>query len=274
VARVVNSQTGLDASSELPLAGEIPASDPGYGLPWCDLGDRGCPAPGPAAVDTGSGTAYLTVWSPGAPAPELVALRFSEGGQGLLEVLWRVPLPGGRLGTPVVLSDDGGEVYSHSRDGGLAAFATADGTALWTAPVGYRPDTAPALLPDGTLVTGGRTATVWRGPDDQHDDDAGPAPVVAVRSEDGSGREIWRREDLRQLTNPAATPDGRVLVAVRAQGSADGPGIAVHLLDGADGRTLHRIEVPAATGPVSGLSVDSDGRIALSTAVGAVYVFE
>ena len=59
-----------------------------------------------------------------------------------------------------------------------------------------------------------------------------------------------------------------------ATASDDEPGIAVHLLDGADGATLHRIEVPAATGPVSGLSVDADGRIALTTAVGALYVFE
>ena len=76
---------------------------------------------------------------------------------------------------------------------------------------------------------------------------------------------------------PAATADGRVVVAVRAADSSDddsGPGIALHLLDGADGHTIHRIEVPAATGPVSGLSIDDDGHIALTTGLGAVYVYE
>lgn len=274
IVRVVNTQTGLAASSELPVAGEIAASDPAFGLPFCGSGERGCPAPGPAAVDTRTGTAYLTVWTPGEPAPELVAVRFTAGETGRLEVLWRVGLPGGRLGVPLVLSNDSAQVHLHARDGSLSSYSTVDGSPLWSAPVGYRPDTPPALLPDGTLVTGGRTTTVWRGPDDDHAADAGPAPVVAVREEDGRGREIWRRDDLRQLTNPAATEDGRVVVAVRSGGTDDEPGIALQLLDGTDGHTVHEIPVPAATGPVSGLSVDSDGRIALTTAMGAVYVFE
>lgn len=273
IARVINAHTGLDASPELPLAGEIAPSDVGYGSPWCGPGRRGCPVPGPAAVDTDTGTAYLTAWRPGAPAPELVAVRFVPGDGAPLEELWRVDLPDGRLGTPVVLSGDRDAVHVHGRDGALNTYSTADGAHLWTAPVGYVPDTPPALLPDGTLVTGGRTTTVWRGTDDDHDDDAGPAPVVAVHAPDGDPAERWRRDDLQQLTNPVATESGRVLVAVRSGGTDDEPGIAVLLLDGEDGSTLHQIEVPAASGPVSGLSMDSDERIALSTAAGAVYVF-
>lgn len=287
-AEVVNAHTGLSASPALRLAGSVATTDRGYGLPWCGVGERGCPVPGPAAVDTSSSTAYVTVWTPDADRPELVAVRYdraeSGSGRSALEELWRAPLPDGRLGVPVVLSNDRDVVYVHSRDGALGAYSTADGSALWSVPVGYRPDLPPAVLPDGTVVTGGRTTTVWKGVDDDHDDDAGPSPVVAVRDVDGSGREIWRRDDLQQLTNPAATEDGRVMVAVRANGddttdeatedSASGAGIAIHVLDGGDGRTLHRIEVPAATGPVSGLSIDSDGRIALTTAVGAVYFFE
>lgn len=274
VARVVNAHTGLDVTPELRIAGDVPTDDRGYGIPWCATGERGCPVPATAAVDTDTATAYLTVWTPGVDDPELAAVRLVEGEFTHLEELWRVPLPGGRLGSPVVLSNNRDEVYVHASDGSLAAYSTSDGDALWSVPVGFQPDLPPALLPDGTLVSGGRTTTVWRGPDDDHDDDAGPAPVVAVREEDGTGRELWRRDDLQQLTNPAATSDGRVLVAVRSDDTDDGPGIAVHLLDGSDGTTLHRIEVPAATGPVSGLSVDSDGRIALTTAVGAVYLFE
>lgn len=303
-AEVVNAHTGLSDSPALRLAGEISTTDRGYGLPWCGLGRQGCPVPGPAAVDTASATAYLTAWTPGAEAPDLVAVRYPAasdgGGPAALEELWRTPLPGGRLGVPVVLSNDRSQVYVHSRDGALGAYSTADGAALWSAPLGFRPDLPPAVLPDGTVVAGGRTTTVWRGPDDDHDDDAGPSPVVAVREVDGTGREMWRRDDLQQLTNPAATADGRVVVAVRsaersgggsgsdADGSADdgsrtggtgsatdeAPGIALEILDGGDGSTLHRLEIPAATGPVSGLSIDSDGRIALSTAVGAVYFFE
>lgn len=281
-ARVVNTHTGIDSSPEMRLAGSVPTDDRAYGLPWCGIGARGCPVPGPAAVDTGSATVYVTVWTPGDDEPELVAIGY-DGEAAALQELWRVPLPAGRLGVPVVLSNDGAEVYVHSRSGDLHAFATSDGAERWSAPLGYRPDLPPAVLPDGTVVTGGRTTTVWKGTDDDHDDDAGPSPVVAVRPEDGEGRELWRRDDLQQLTNPAATPDGRVLVAVRAADGSDpgggdgedtaGRGIAIHVLDGGDGHTLHRIEVPAATGPVSGLSVDSDGRIALTTALGALYVF-
>ena len=292
-AEVVNTHTGLSASPSLRLAGPVTTGDRGYGVPWCGIGERGCPVPGPAAVDTATATAYVTVWTPDADEPELVAVRYHRAGsereRSAFEELWRAPLSGGRLGVPVVLSDDRETVYVHSRDGDLGAYSTADGAELWSVPVGYRPDLPPAVLPDGTVVTGGRTTTVWRGPDDDHDDDAGPSPVVAVRAEDGSGGQLWRRDDLQQLTNPAATEDGRVVVAVRAgggsgtdgAGSGDGggadttgPGIAIHVLDGGDGRTLHRIDVPAATGPVSGLSIDSDGRIVLTTAVGAVYLFE
>lgn len=273
IARVVNSQTGLAVSPAAPLAGEIAPSDPAFGLPWCGTGERGCPAPGPAAVDTATGTFYVTAWRPGRPAPELMAARFTPGDRGRLDVRWRTELAGGRLGTPAVLSNDRSAVHVQAADGTLVSYATADGAVLWSAPLGYRPDTPPALLPDGTLVSGGRTTTVWRGAGDAHDADAGPAPVVAVRGEDGRGREVWRRDDLRQLTNPVATEDGRVLVAVRSGGTDGEPGVAVHLLDGADGHTIHEFAVPAASGPMSGLSVDSDGRIAVSTAMGAVYVY-
>lgn len=273
-ARVVNTHTGIDTSPEMRLAGSITTDDHGYGLPWCGIGERGCPVPGPAAVDTDAATAYVTVWTPDADEPELVALRFVDGDASALEEIWRVPLTDGRLGVPPVLSNDGGEVYVHARNGDLQAFSTADGAELWSASLGYRPDLPPSILPDGTVVTGGRTTTVWKGTDDDHDDDAGPSPVVAVTSEDGSSREVWRRDDLQQLANPAATDDGRVLVAVRAAGDTGEPGIALHLLDGGDGHTIHRIEVPAASGPVSGLSVDDEGRISLTTALGAVYLFE
>lgn len=274
IARVVNAHTGLDVSPAAPLAGEIAPSDQDFGLPWCGIGERGCPVTGPAAVDTASGTAYLTAWRPGRPDPELVAVRFTAGERGRLEVLWRTELPDGRLGVPVVLSNDRDALHVHSSDGTLVTYSTSDGAVLWSATTGYRPDVAPALLPDGTLVTGGRSSTIWRGPEDAHDADAGPAPVVALRGEEGRGLEVWRRDDLRQLTNPVATPDGRVVVAVRSGDPGDEPGITLHLLDGGDGRTLHEMTVPAATGPMSGLSVDSDGRIAVSTAMGAVYVLD
>ena len=272
IARVINAHTGLEVSPAVPLAGEIAPSHPLAGLPWCGIGERGCLAPGPAAVDTDTGTAYVTAWRPGRDAPDLVAVRFVDGDAPHLEVLWRVPLPAGRLGTPAVLSNARDAVLVHDADGAVVAYSTADGAERWTAPLGYRPDTPPAVLPDGTLVSGGRTTTVWRGVDDAHEPDAGAAPVVAIREEDGRGVVAWRRDDLTQLTNPVATDDGEVVVAVRSGGTDEEPGIAVLLLDGGDGRTLHEYAVPAATGPMSGLSVDSDGRIAVSTAMGAVYV--
>lgn len=274
-ARIINAHTGLEVSPEFPVAGEFAPDGIGDGIHWCGIGERGCPSPGPAAVDPATGTFYLTAWPAGGPHPELVAVRLVTGENPHLEEVWRTPLPDGRLGVPVVLSNDRDAVHVHARDGALGTYSTADGTELWSAPVDHVPDTPPALLPDGTLVTGGRTTTVWRGHEDEHDDDAGPAPVVAVHAVDGAPTERWRRDDLQQLTNPAATEDGRVVVAVRSdERDDDEPGIALLILDGGDGSTLHTIEVPAATGPVSGLTVDAGERIALSTATGAVYVFE
>lgn len=269
VAQVLNTHTGAEVSRPVELAGRAPDVSPEYGIPWCGTGERGCPAPGPAAVDTATSTAYLTVWTPGCGAPELVALRYTGGADGRLEERWRVDLPDGRLGTPVVLADDGASVVLHAADGGLRAYSTADGARLWSHDLGYRPDFSPALLPDGALVTGGRSSTVWRGPDDRHSGDAGPAPVVAVDPRGDRPAERWRRDDLVQLADPVALPSGHVVVAVRAPGDR----VEVHVLDGADGHTRTRIEVPDATGPVSGLAVDARGRLAVTTAVGTVYLY-
>src|SRR5699024_12364496 len=114
----------------------------------------------------------------------------------------------------------------HAADGTLHAYSTADGTERWAAPIDYIPDTPPALLPDGTLVTGGRTTTVWRGTDDDHDDDAGPSPVVAVHAPDGDPVERWRSEDLHQLTNQAANKADDVHVDDRLSGSYNSPRVA------------------------------------------------
>lgn len=269
VARVVNTQTGEPLGPILPLAGQVPGGDPAYGLPWCSVGTRGCPATGPAAVDTGSGTAYLTVWPFGARRPELHAVRFVAGDAPHLESMWTRELPNGRAAAPVVLSDDGTTLYVHGDDGALASFSTADGRPGPSVDLGYRPDFSPALLPDGTLVTGGRSSAIWHGPDDS-DREQTSGPVVAVRPEGVDSLGVaWRRDDLRQLADPVATPGGRVWVAARSRDD----GIALVALDGGDGHTVFSTDLPDARGPVSGLSVDASGRIAVSTSMGGVYVY-
>ena len=269
VVEVFNTHTGLTVASGLRLAGVPAAVERDHGLPWCAIGTRGCPAPGPAAVDTGRRTAYLTVWTPGRDVADLVAVRFDGDAEGRLTELWREPLPDGRTGTPVALSPDGDRVFLHTADGDLQARATADGAPLWTEPVGFVPDFSPAVLDDGTLVTGGRSTTVWRGPSDEHPADAGPAPVVAVADRGDTAEVRWRRDDLRQLANPVATPSGRVVVATR--GARDR--IVVHVLDGADGHTTQRLEVPDSHGPVAGLSVDAEGNLTVSAAMGTIYLY-
>lgn len=286
-ARVFDTQHGTDRSGALDLAGDVPEVPEDYGLSWCETGTRGCPAPAPAAVSADGDRFYLTVWTPGEDAPDLVAVDVStharddgdrsvspsdpEALVGLTEA-WRVPLAHGRTGAPVVLSADGSVAYVAGEDG-LAAYSTGDGTERWFADTGVTTDFAPAVSADGTIVLGGTTGTFYRGPDEKTAAKATEAAlrgsaVVELHDDGATASETWRAADAASLSAPVLSASGDVLLASRVGGG----GVALRAL-GADGMEKWSVPVPDATGPVAGLTLDRQGVLVLALSVGRVYAF-
>lgn len=286
-ARIYGTQHGTPRGAPLELAGPVPDVEPDYGLSWCETGSRGCPAPAPAAV-TGDGSIfYLTVWTPGADEPELVAVRVDSRERanpeehvpatdphamiGMTE-LWRSPLPHGRTGAPVVLSEDEDVAYVTGPEG-ITAFSTEDGAERWHHETDVETDFAPAVTPDGTIILGGRTGAFYRGEDDEETDEitrdalTGSA-VVALHDDGDSASEVWRDEHAASLTAPVVSSDGNVLLASREGEN----GVAIRALGG-DGEELWSKPVPGAEGPVAGLTLAGSGALVLSLSVGRVYFF-
>ncbi|HJE91572.1 MAG TPA: PQQ-binding-like beta-propeller repeat protein [Dietzia timorensis] len=286
-ARIYGTQHGTPRGAPLDLAGPVPDVAPDYGLSWCETGSRGCPAPAPAAVTDDGSTFFITVWTPGADEPDLVAVRVNSreranpdehvpatDPQAMIEMteLWRTPLPHGRTGAPVVLSEDEDVAYVTGPEG-ISAFSTEDGSERWHHTTGVETDFAPAVSADGTIVLGGRTGAFYRGEDDAATDEitrealTGSA-VLALHDDGDSASEVWRDDRAASLTAPVLSANGNVLLASREGRN----GMAIRAL-GADGEELWSKPVPGAQGPVAGLTLADSGAIALSLSIGRVYLF-
>ncbi|WP_333618223.1 outer membrane protein assembly factor BamB family protein [Dietzia sp.] len=287
-AVVHDTQHGDSRSGTLELAGKAPDMPAEYGLPWCDTGTEGCPVPAQAAISADGTRFYVTVWTPGKDAPELVAGDVATTSRSNpdesasptdpdaaveLREAWRVPLAHGRTGAPVVLSADGGTAYV-AGDSALAAYSTSDGEERWHVDTGIDTDFAPAVSADGTIVVGGRTASFYRGPDGDETDAVTSAALrgseTAVLHDDGdSASETWRARDAASLTAPVLTSSGDVLLASRTKDN----GVALRALAGGNGDELWSVPVPAAEGPVAGLTLDTSDTLVLAMSVGRVYAF-
>lgn len=284
-ARVLSTINGDQISPPLDLGGPVPAAPNDYGLPWCETGTRGCPAPAPAAIAADGTRFYLTVWPLGADTPFLVAVDvLTHSGSNpaesadpsdpdataTLQEAWRTPLPHGRTGAPVVLSSDGAVAYVASTQG-LAAFNTADGAPRWYTPTNVETDFAPAISPDGLIVLGGRTGTFYRGEGQdaaaQREAASGGGQLVALRDRGDRAEELWRR-DASALTAPVLSADNSVLIASRS----DADGVTLRALR-SDGEPQWDVEVPDARGGVSGVSLGNTGTIAIVMAIGRLYIF-
>lgn len=286
-ARIYSTQNGAPRGAPLDLAGPVPDVAPDYGLPWCETGSRGCPAPASAALSADGSTFYLTVWAPGADEPEIVAARVSAHERTKpeeevsptdphalvsMDELWRAPLPHGRTGAPVVLSDDESVAYVSSPDG-ITAISTEDGAERWHFKTNVETDFAPAVSPDGTIVVGGRTAAFYRGPEgektDEVTDQALRGSAVVALHDDGEGAtELWRDDRAASLSAPVISADGNVVLASRK----DGNGVVLRALD-SEGQEIWSEPVPDAKGPVAGLTLATSGALALSMSVGRVYLY-
>lgn len=284
-ARVMRALHGVQAGPPIDLGGPVPGLPDDYGMPWCDTGTRGCPAPAPAAVDASGTRFYLTVWRLGAEQPDLVAVDVQtwasggitepadpseQGAEVTLREAWRVPLEHGRTGAPVVLSADGEVAYVAAPEG-LAAYSTADGAPRWFHDTGVATDFAPAVSDDGTIVLGGRTGTFYRGEGEkafaERDDALAGGGLVALRDEGDSAAELWRAEDAASLTAPVVTRDDAAVVASRS-----GDDEVTLRAYGSDGSVAWEAPLPDAHGPVAGLTLHKDGEFAVAMALGRLYL--
>lgn len=249
---VFDGHRGTVEGTPLDLISGVDPTDPQRGLADCRLGRPRCPVAAAPAFSAETDMVVLSLWEPGAPAPELVGLRYRPGQQPLLNREWTSnAVGGGPLASPV-LSADGSTAYVNGRDQKLWAVNAADGSAKWSVPLNYLPQTPPSVSPDGLIVAGG-------GPD---------AKLIAVRDAEDRGEVVWTRDDVVPLA--ASSRSGGIGYTVAREG---GHGQALLVFDAGDGRTLNSYSLPEATGWPVGVSIGHDGRIVAATSDGQVYGF-
>jgi outer membrane protein assembly factor BamB len=251
---VFDAHRGGVAGTPLDLVEGVNPTDPFRGLTDCAQSLPGCPVASPPAYSAASGIAVLSLWQPGAKASVLTALRYQPGESALLTREWTSDaVAAGVLGAPV-LSPDGETVYVNGRDRRLWALKTADGTAKWSVPLDFQPQTPPSVAPGGLIIAGG-------GPDTR---------LVVIKDSGDSAEVAWRRDDVTPLSISAQAGAHAAYTVV-----ADGPQrLSLLVFDPADGgRTLNTYPLPEAAGFPVGVSVGFDRRVVAATSGGQIYSF-
>ena len=251
---IFDAHRGTVTGTPLDLVAGIDPTDATRGLDDCRRSLPGCPVAAAPAFSSASGLAVLGVWQPGAESSELTALRYQPGQTPVLAREWTSnAVAGGVIASPV-FSADGATVYVNGRDRRLWALNAADGSAKWSAPLDFQPQTPPTVAPGGLIVAGG-------GPDTR---------LVGLRDDGERAEVLWRRDDVTPLTTSSQAGPRTAYAVV-----ADGPGrLALLVFDPADGgRTLASYPLPEADGYPVGVSVGADGRVVAATSAGQVYSF-
>jgi outer membrane protein assembly factor BamB len=249
---VFDSHRGTVDGTPLDLVAGVDPTDSQRGLDDCAAARRGCPVSAAPAFSAASGMVVLPLWQPGADAPVLVGLRYHAGQQPVLTQEWTSDAVGrGPLASPV-LSADGATVYVSGRDQRLWALDAADGKPKWSVPLTYLAQTPPSVSPDGLVLAGG-------GPD---------AKLTAIRDGGEHGDVVWTREDVTPLSTSSRA--GGLAYTVARDGDR---GLALLVVDGADGQTVNSYPLPDATGWPVGVSIGHDGRVVAATSDGQVYGF-
>ncbi|EOM76293.1 cell surface protein [Rhodococcus rhodnii] len=260
--QVLDTQTGFAVTPPLsllpqPTGGPAATPPPGENLEACFLGTDACPVALAPAVDGASGRVVVSVFTPSAPAPILVGLRYSGGDTPSLVQEWDSgALPSGPASAPV-LSADGETIYVHDREGTLWALSAEDGTARWLHDVGYVPAGSPSVADDGTIVVAGGES----------------GALVGLRDAGDDAEELWRRDDVVHLGVPAQSSGGVGHTVVRDTESGDEDGLALLTFDTASGETRSTAALPGGRGFSVGTAVGPDGEIVTTTAIGEVFVF-
>lgn len=251
---VFDSHRGTVSGTPLDLVAGVDPTDATRGLDDCGRSLPGCPVAAAPAFSAASGLAVVGVWQPGAKTSELTALRYQPGRTPLLAREWTSDaVAAGVIGSPV-FSADGATVYVNGRDRRLWALNASDGSAKWSAPLEFQPQTPPTLTPDGGLISGG-----------------GPGAVLVGLRDAGERAEmLWRRDDVEPLTTSGQAGPGTAYTVV-----SDGPGrLALLVFNPADGgRTVNTYALPEADGHPVGVSVSLDRRVVAATSAGQVYSF-
>lgn len=245
---VFDAQRGTVIGTPLDLVEGVDPTDAQRGLPDCPQGRRGCPVAAAPAFSAATGIIVTTLWEPQAQAPVLVGLRYTPNQTPMVTREWTSTAVGGGPIAGAVLSDDGRTAYVNGRDRRLWAVNTADGTAKWSVPLDYQPQTPPSVSPQGVIVAGG-----------------GPgAKLVGVTTE---GKIAWTRKDTEPLSTSSQAGE-HVAYTVARDGAN---GLALLAFDPTDGHTLNSYVLPEATGAPVGVSVGHDRRVVAATSDGQVY---
>ena len=253
---VFDAHRGAVVGTPLDLVDGVDPADSERGLADCELGRSKCPVAAAPAFAPAAGIIVLTLWRPDANAPEVVGLRYREGQTPLLTRDWTsTAVGGGPLASPVV-SADGTTVYVNGRDQRLWALDVADGTAKWSVPLDFQPQTPPSVTPEGLIVSGG-------GPE---------AKLVAVKDNGDDAEVAWTRDDVEPLSTSSLAGDAVAYTCVRT--TVDGKdAMALLVFDPADGRTLNTYPLPGGSGFPVGVSIGHDRRVVAATSDGRVFGF-
>ncbi|MET0452949.1 MAG: PQQ-binding-like beta-propeller repeat protein [Mycobacterium sp.] len=249
---VLDAHRGTVVGAPLDLVEGVDPKDSQRGLADCQLGRPRCPVAAAPAFSAAAGMVVMTLWEPDAEAPAVVGLRYQPGQAAVLTRDWTsTAVVGGPLASPV-LSADGNTVYVNGRDERLWALNTSDGTAKWSVPLDFQPQTPPSISPDGLIVSGG-------GPD---------AKLVAVKDSGDHADVAWTRDEVEPLSTSSLGGDSVAYTVVR-----DGEGMALLAFEPADGKTLNTYPLPGATGFPVGVSIGHDRRVVTATSDGRVFGF-
>ncbi|MGV9584642.1 outer membrane protein assembly factor BamB family protein [Nocardia farcinica] len=254
---VLERQTGKRVVPTTQLLGEPdflehpdltrPAS--GNGLEDCATGGPQCPIATVSAIDESSGRFFVTVWQPGEPAADLVAMRYADQ---RLHREWSAQLLTGGSATSPALSADGGTVYVGDNSGRLLALDTADGRTKWVHQLAFTPAGAISVAADGLIVPAG---------------DEGY--LMALRDTGDGVETAWERKDLALRGLPVQTAGG-----IGYTTAAIGAGLNLVTFDTATGATIDSDVLPGAQGSTTGTSVGPKGEVVVATRIGEVFAFE
>ncbi|MGW0174807.1 outer membrane protein assembly factor BamB family protein [Rhodococcus sp. NPDC003322] len=259
VVSVLSPQTGKEIVPSYQLipaptadqAQNVPLPAAAQGLDKCFFGSAECPVANTPAIDLSTGRFYLTLWRPGRPQADLVAMRYQGG--ALTEEWSSDVLPGGSASSPDI-SADGATVYVNDNEGALWALDASTGEPRWHHDIGYAAAGSPSTSGDGLIIpAGGR---------DGH--------LLALRDRGDHAEVIWERKDLLHLGVPAQTAGGTAYTAVR-EGE---DGLAVITFDTATGETVDQDTLPGGTGFTVGTSIGPGGEVLTPTLIGELFVLK
>nr|WP_296767784.1 PQQ-binding-like beta-propeller repeat protein [Rhodococcus sp. (in: high G+C Gram-positive bacteria)] len=223
---------------------------PDTGLGDCATGSADCPVAAAPAVDLEASDIYLTLWRPGAIAPQLVSLHYDADATPAVTERWSSDLlPAGVTASPV-LSADGNTVYLADVDGRLNAYNTSDGSSKWTFGAGFGASGTPSVSADGFIVP------------------AGGSGIRSISDDGDHASPRWSRDDVEQAGSPIQTAGGTAVVVVRRDGE-----LVLESLDANSGDTISSTPLPGATGFTVGMSIGPDGQVVTSTYLGEIFTY-